>query len=123
MAWLPCMPHQSMVGQEHAIMTDADKGCLREIFLKFSQNFLSKVRLKKFLIDNHYKTIFHISQNGMLFPHRAEVNLRNPLHAGDDGHKRGVHTNFETQNWRHQKPKTGGISGPRKGLISSKKCL
>ena len=28
-----------------------------KIFLKFSQNFLSNQRLKKFLIDNHYKTI------------------------------------------------------------------
>ena len=26
--------------------------------LKFTQNFLSKVGLKKFVIDNHYKTIF-----------------------------------------------------------------
>ena len=28
-----------------------------KIFLKFGQNFLSNQRLKKFLIDNHYKTI------------------------------------------------------------------
>ena len=29
-----------------------------KIFLKFSQNFLSKARLKKILIDNNYKTYF-----------------------------------------------------------------
>ena len=29
-----------------------------KIIWKFSQSFLSKARLKKFLIDNHYKTIY-----------------------------------------------------------------
>ena len=47
--------------EEHAILTDT-KQVLQwlslRIFLKFSQNFLSKARLKKFLIDNNYKTFF-----------------------------------------------------------------
>ena len=50
------------VYEEHVILTDMKKfynGCLWEIFFKVSLNFLSKGRLeKKFLIDNHYKTIF-----------------------------------------------------------------
>ena len=39
------------------------------IFLKFSQNFLSKARLKHFLIGNHYRTIFGAVKNGVLFIH------------------------------------------------------
>ena len=39
--------------------------------LKFSQNFMSKKRLKKILIDNYYKTIFENSQNGVLFVHHV----------------------------------------------------
>ena len=34
-----------------------------------------------------------------------EVNLRNPLHAGDEAHKWGIHPGFETQGRHHQKSK------------------
>ena len=37
-----------------------------------------------------------------------EVNLRNPLHAGDPAHKgEGVHPGFETQSKHPKKSKTG----------------
>ena len=49
-----------------------------------------------------------------------EVNLRNPLHAGDKAGKRGIHPGFETQGRRHQKSKTGVSVAPQKGLASSK---
>ena len=51
------------------------------------------------------------SSAAMLAPIRSsgvtpEVNLRNPLHAGDEECKGGVHPGFETQGRRHQKFKT-----------------
>ena len=47
-----------------------------KIFLKFSQNFLSKARLNKnFLIDNNYKKNFSINQNGVLFIHCVEDSI------------------------------------------------
>ena len=48
-----------------------------------------------------------------------EVNLRNPLHAGEETCKRGIHSGFETQGRRHQKSKTGVSVAPQKGLGSS----
>ena len=36
-----------------------------------------------------------------------EVNLRNPLHRGNEAHKRGNHPRFETQGRYHQQSKTG----------------
>ena len=48
-----------------------------------------------------------------------EVNLRNPLHIGDKACKWGIQTGFETKGTCYQKSKTG-ISGPQKGLMSSK---
>ena len=49
--------------EEHAILTDTKNSfimvVLEKKILNFSQNLLSKARLKIFfLIDNHYKTIF-----------------------------------------------------------------
>ena len=40
-----------------------------------------------------------------------EVNLRNPLHAGDEAGKQEIHPGFEILSRHHQKPKTG-TSGP-----------
>ena len=37
-----------------------------KVFEKFRQNFLSKGRLKNFLIDNHYKTIYGQSEGSAL---------------------------------------------------------
>ena len=55
-----------------------------------------------------------------------EVNLRNPLCAGKEAHKRGIHPDFETQGRRHQKSKTGISVAPQKDLcptkIKKKKC-
>ena len=49
-----------------------------------------------------------------------EVNLRNPLCAGEEARKWGIHHDFETQGSHHQKSKLGGIIGPHKnGLVSS----
>ena len=50
-----------------------------------------------------------------------EVNLRNPLHAGEKTHKQGIHPGFETQGRHHQKFKTGVSVAPQKELVSSKK--
>ena len=36
-----------------------------------------------------------------------EVNLRNPLHAGDEACKQEMHPGFETQGRLHQKSKSG----------------
>ena len=42
-----------------------------------------------------------------------EVNLRNPLHTGEEAHNRWVHPGFETQGrHHHQNSKTGGINDP-----------
>ena len=52
-----------------------------------------------------------------------EVNLRNPLHAGDKAFKWGIHHGFETQSRRHQKSKTGVLVAPQIWLKSSKNFL
>ena len=52
-----------------------------------------------------------------------EVNLRNPLHAGDKAHKWWIHHGFETQGGHHQRFKTGVSVAPHKGLIFSKKVF
>ena len=49
-----------------------------------------------------------------------EVNLRNPLYAGNEAYKRGIHPGFETQGRRHWKYKTGVSVAPQKGLKSFK---
>ena len=43
-----------------------------------------------------------------------EVNLRNPLHAGDKPCKQGIRRGFECQGRRHQKSENRGMSGPTK---------
>ena len=48
-----------------------------------------------------------------------EVNLRNPLHAGNKAYG-GNHRCFETQGRCHEKSKTGLSVAPQKGLMSSK---
>ena len=53
----------------------------------------------------------------------AEVNLRNPLHTGNDAYKWRIHPGFENQGTYHQKSKTGVSMTPLKGLMSSKNCL
>ena len=50
-----------------------------------------------------------------------EVNLSNPLHAGEKARMQGIHPGFETQGRHHQKSKTGVSVAPQKGLVSSKK--
>ena len=50
-----------------------------------------------------------------------EVNLRNPLHIGEEAHKPGIHPGFETQDRCHQKSKTGVSVASQKRLVSSKK--
>ena len=47
----------------------------------------------------------------------------NPLHAGDETCKKGIHHGFKTQDRRHQKSKTGVSVTPQKGLMSSKNFL
>ena len=49
-----------------------------------------------------------------------EVNLRNPLHAGDE---EGIHLGFETQGRHPQKSKIGVSVDQPKELISSKLFL
>ena len=49
-----------------------------------------------------------------------EVNLRNPLHAGDKACKWGFHSGFETWGELHQKSKTGISVAPQKGRITFK---
>ena len=49
-----------------------------------------------------------------------EENLRNALHAGDKGHKQGIHPCFETQGRYHKKSKIGVFVAPQEGLAYSK---
>ena len=49
-----------------------------------------------------------------------EVNLRNPLHEGEEADKQGIHPSFETQGRRLQNSKTGVSVAPQKELVSSK---
>ena len=49
----------------------------------------------------------------------SKVNLRIPLHIGDEACKNGIHFDFETQGRCHQKSKIGVSIAPQKGLISS----
>ena len=41
-----------------------------------------------------------------------EVNRRNPLHAGEETGKQGIHPDFETEGSCHQKSKNRDISAP-----------
>ena len=50
-----------------------------------------------------------------------EVNLRNPLHAGDEACKWRIHHGFETQDRHHQKSITRVSVAQQKGLMFSKK--
>ena len=43
-----------------------------------------------------------------------EVNLWNPLHAGEDTHKQEIHSGFENQGKHHQKSKNRDINGHTK---------
>ena len=43
-----------------------------------------------------------------------EVNLWNPLHAGEDTHKQEIHPGFENQGRHHQKSKNRDINGHTK---------
>ena len=49
-----------------------------------------------------------------------EVNLRNPLHMGNEAHKQGFHLGFEAQSRHSQKSKTGVSVAPQKKLMSFK---
>ena len=49
-----------------------------------------------------------------------EVNLRNPLHAGDEASKQGIYPNFQTQSRHQWKYKIGISVASQKGLMSSK---
>ena len=49
-----------------------------------------------------------------------EVNLRNPLCAGEEARKQGIYPGFETQGRHLQKSQTGVSVATRKGLMSSK---
>ena len=44
----------------------------------------------------------------------SEVNLRNPLHTGDEVCKQGIHPGFETQGRLHQKSQSRGTIGDTK---------
>ena len=49
-----------------------------------------------------------------------EVNLRNPLHTGEEACKGGIHPGLEFQGRHYQKSKTGIWVTPQKELMSSK---
>ena len=49
-----------------------------------------------------------------------EVNLTNPLHAGEEACKWGIQPGFETQGRHHLKSKTAVSVAPQKGLMSSR---
>ena len=48
-----------------------------------------------------------------------EVNLRNPLHAGDKAGKLGIHHSFQTRGRRYQKSKAGVLVATQKELMPS----
>ena len=47
-----------------------------------------------------------------------EVNLRNPLHTGDEAHHPGIHLDSEAQYRQSPKVQNRVISGPQKGLTN-----
>ena len=56
-----------------------------------------------------------------------EINVRNPLHAGVEAYKWGIHPGFETTGRLHQKSKLGVSETPQRGLMYFKnfdlKCI
>ena len=52
-----------------------------------------------------------------------EVNLRNPLHAGKEARKQGIHPGYKTQGTRHQKSKTGILVVPQKMTDALQKLI
>ena len=56
-----------------------------------------------------------------------EMNVRNPLHAGVEAYKWGIHSGFETTGRLHQKSKAGVSEAPQRGLMYFKnvdlKCI
>ena len=48
-----------------------------------------------------------------------ELNLRNPLHIGEEADKPEIHPDFETQSKTHQKSKAEVSVAQPKGLMSS----
>ena len=50
-----------------------------------------------------------------------EVNLRNPLHTGDEAYKRGIQPGFKTKTTHHQKSKTEVVRIKRTDVLQLKK--
>ena len=53
-------------------------------------------------------------------PTGVEPEMNTEAHGGDEAHKQGILSNFETQGRCHQKSKTGVPLAQQKGLVSSK---
>ena len=49
-----------------------------------------------------------------------KMNLRNPLHKGEEAGKSGIHPDFESQGRLQQKSKIGASMALQKGLMPSK---
>ena len=56
-----------------------------ENFFEFSQNFLSKARLKIFLIDNHHETMYKQKCIPVEYIQTVAVAARGGLHPGTPG--------------------------------------
>ena len=72
-----------------------------------------------------YKYVYQKRSAAMLAIRRSaddtpEVNLRNPLHAGEEVVKEGIHHGFETQGRLHKNFKTGVSVALQKALMFSK---
>ena len=51
---------------------------------------------------------------------KSLVNLRNPLHTGDEAHKWAIHPAFDTEGRDQKQPKIVVLVSPHKGLYPSK---
>ena len=78
----------------------------------------SRVQVPALLV-HIYKYVNQKSSAAMLVIKRSVgvtpgVNLRNPLHGGQNTCKQGIHPGFENNNKHHQKSKTGVSVTPQK---------
>ena len=71
----------------------------------------------KYVLQNDSTAMLAVKMSAGVTP---EVDLRNPLQAGDKACKWGFHPGFEIYGRHHQKSKTGVTVDPQKELMSSK---
>ena len=88
------------------------------IMVSFDINNVSHQCLYMYEDQKRFGAMLDIQRSAGVTP---EVNMRSPLHAGEQVLKSMIHPGFETQGRHHQKSKTGVSLAPQSGLMSSQK--